>query len=137
MGHSFRNPQKLRCLRPIWQGEIKWGIILCYWGDDPGVDDECTPEWRPITCATHNFMRSISCSAGTELSSRNPLHRTPAPGIPCRRPMSEIKLQIVGRFANWVWAGVDCWAVSDVKLDAVQEFAHLFRTAIEPGEPAP
>ncbi len=38
---------------------------------------------------------------------------------------------------HWVQAGMDCWAVSDVKMGAVQEFAHLFRTAIEPEEPAP
>ncbi len=38
---------------------------------------------------------------------------------------------------HWVQAGMDCWAVSDVNMEALHEFANLFRRAIEPGEPAP
>ncbi len=36
---------------------------------------------------------------------------------------------------HWVKGGMDCWAVSDVKMPAVQDFAHLFREAVEPAEP--
>ncbi len=38
---------------------------------------------------------------------------------------------------HWVQSGMDCWAVSDVKIGQVQEFSRLFRAAVEPAEHAP